>query len=116
MGLVTFDPKDAGNLVAGHYSTGRGQVLRSSSMELTRISFEAGKGAELHQHPEEQILYVLEGVFEVTLGDETYEVAPGQASFHPSNVPHRAVAREAGTALSFKVLVDPSYDKTGDLA
>lgn len=116
MGLVTFDPKDADNLVAGHYSTGRGQVLRSQVMELTKISFEAGKGAELHQHPEEQILYVLDGVFAVTLGDETYDVGPGQASFHPSNVPHRAVARERATALSFKVLVDPNYDQTGDLA
>lgn len=116
MGLVTFDPKDAGNLVAGHYSTGRGQVLRSPTAELTKISFEAGKGAEQHQHPEEQILYVLEGVFDVVLGEDTYEVGPGQASYHPSNVPHRAVAREPATALSFKVLVDPNYDKTGDLA
>lgn len=115
MGLVSFDPSDASNLVASHYSTGRGPVLRSESMELTKISFEAGKGAEIHQHPEEQILYVLEGVFEVTLGDDTYEVGPGQASYHPSNVPHGAVAIEAATALSFKCLVDPNYDKTGDL-
>ena len=116
MGLVTFDPADADNLVAGHYSTGRGQVLRSAVMELTKISFEGGLGAEMHQHPEEQILYVLEGLFDVTLGEEKYEVRPGQASYHPSNVPHRAVAREASTALSFKCLVDPNYDKTGDLA
>ncbi|WP_199434299.1 cupin domain-containing protein [Qaidamihabitans albus] len=115
MGLVTFDERDADNLVAGHYSTGRGQVLRSDMMELTKIRFDAGKGAEMHQHPEEQILYVLDGVFEVTLGEQVYEVRPGQASYHPSNVPHRAVAKEATTALSFKLLVDPNYDKTGEL-
>ena len=115
MGLVIFDAGDAENLVAGHYSTGRGPVLRSEKAELTRITFEAGKGAEMHQHPEEQILYVLEGVFDCTVGDETYEVRAGQGSFHPSNVPHRAVARERTTALSFKVLVDPNYEKTGDL-
>lgn len=115
MGLVIFDESDADNLVAGHYSTGRGPVLRSDLTELTRITFEAGKGAELHQHPEEQILYVLEGVFDVVVGDEHYEVHAGQASFHPSNVPHRAIARERTTALSFKVLVDPNYDRTGDL-
>lgn len=115
MGLITFDNKDADNLVAGHYSTGRGPVLRSDLVEFTRISFEAGKGAEMHQHPEEQILYVLEGVFDVHVGDESYEVRPGQASFHPSNVPHRAIARERTTALSFKVLVDPNYAETGKL-
>lgn len=116
MGLVTFDPEDEDNLVAGHYSTGRGPVLRSDAMELTKITFDTGKGADMHQHPEEQILYVLDGVFDVTLGDENYEVRAGQASYHPSNVPHRAVARERSTALSFKLLVDPNYDKTGELA
>lgn len=116
MGLITFDPENADNLIAGDYSTGRGQVLRSERMELTRISFDAGKGAEMHQHPEEQVVYLLEGVLDVTVGEERYEVQPGQASYHPSNVPHRAVAREPSTALSFKCLVDPAYAKTGDLA
>lgn len=115
MGLVIFDEKDADNLVAGNYSAGRGPVLRSANVELTKISFDQGEGAELHQHLEEQILYVLEGVLEVTVGDEMYEVHPGQASFHPSNVPHRAIAKQRTTALSFKNLVSPSYDKTDGL-
>ncbi|AYY12278.1 cupin domain-containing protein [Actinobacteria bacterium YIM 96077] len=115
VGLVSFDGKDEENLVAGHYSRGRGPVLRSDQMELTKITFDAGEGADMHQHPEEQILYVLAGVLEVTVGDETYEVHPGQASFHPSNVWHRAVARERTTALSFKNLVAPNYEKTGEL-
>ncbi|MPZ73938.1 MAG: cupin domain-containing protein [Nitriliruptorales bacterium] len=115
MGLIVFDEKDDDRLVAEQYSTGRGPVLRSDVMELTKITFEKGKGAELHQHPEEQILYVLDGVFEVTVGDERYEVHSGQASFHPSNVPHRAIAKERTVALSFKHLVDPNYAKSGDL-
>ena len=115
MGLIVFDARDDERLVAEQYSTGRGPVLRSDVMELTKIRFEKGKGADLHQHPEEQILYVLEGAFEVVLGDETYEVRRGEASFHPSNVPHRAVAKEDTVALSFKHLVAPNYDKSGDL-
>jgi quercetin dioxygenase-like cupin family protein len=115
MGLITFNDRDEDRLVAEEYSTGRGPVLRSDVMELTKISFTRGHGAELHQHPEEQILYVLDGVLEVTLGDETYEVHPGQASFHPSNVPHRAMAKEDVVALSFKHLVAPNYEKSGTL-
>ncbi len=115
MGRVVFDERDADNLVAAHYSTGKGQVLRSELVELTRIAFEAGKGAELHQHPEEQIVYVLEGCFEVTLGEDVYEVRAGEASFHPSNVPHRTIATEPTVALSFKCLVDPNYEQTGEL-
>lgn len=115
MGLIVFDEHDEDRLVAEQYSTGRGPVLRSDVMELTKISFKAGKGADLHQHPEEQVLYVLEGVLEVTVGDEDYEVHPGQASFHPSNVPHSAMAKQDVVALSFKHLVAPNYDKSGDL-
>lgn len=115
MGLIRFDAADAENQVA-QYSAGRGQVLRSKLSELTRIAFDAGAGAEMHSHPEEQILYVLEGSFDVIVGDETYVVEAGEASFHPSDVPHRAVAREPSVGLSFKCLVAPNYDKTGDLA
>lgn len=115
MGLIVFDEMDEQRLVAEQYSTGRGPVLRSDVMELTKISFTSGNGAELHQHPEEQVLYVLEGVLDVTVGNETYEVHPGQASFHPSNVPHRAMAIQDVVALSFKHLVAPNYEKSGDL-
>lgn len=115
MGLIVFDEHDEDRLVAEQYSTGRGPVLRSDVMELTKISFKAGRGADLHQHPEEQVLYVLEGVLEVTVGDEDYEVHPGQASFHPSDVPHRAMAKEDVVALSFKPLVAPNYEKSGEL-
>ena len=30
-------------------------------------------------------MYVLEGILEVTCGDETYVVHPGEATFNPSN-------------------------------
>ena len=115
MGKIVFDESDEQNLVAGHYSTGRGPVLRSDQMELTKITFEPGKGAELHEHPEEQILYVLDGCFDVILGDDQFDVEAGQGVFVPSGVSHRAVAKQRTTALSFKVLVDPSYEKTGEL-
>lgn len=116
MGLVTFD-RDEDNLVAGHYSTAKGPVLRSERQEVAKVYFEKGKGAHTHSHPEEQTFYVLEGRLRVSLGDdEPYEVGPGQGSFHPSNVPHAVEALEDTVALSFKNLVDPSYEKTGELS
>lgn len=115
MGLITFEEKDVNNLVAGHYSTGRGQVLRSEKLELTKIRFRKGLGAEEHQHPEEQVFYVLEGCLEVTLDGETYRVNAGEGSFHPSNVPHSVLAVEDTVALSFKDQVAPNYSPTGSL-
>jgi quercetin dioxygenase-like cupin family protein len=104
------------NLVTEQYSTGTGPVLRSEKMEVTKISFQQGKGAHTHQHPEEQVMYVLSGKLRVTCGDETYDVNPGEATFNPSNVPHSVEAIEDVTALSFKNQVAPIYEPTGSLA
>jgi quercetin dioxygenase-like cupin family protein len=114
MTLVKFD-KDADNVVSGSYSTGTGPVLRSDNMEVTKISFEKGKGADIHQHAEEQFMYVLEGRLEVTCEGETYEVGPGEATFNPSNAPHGVMAIEDVVALSFKNQVAPIYEPTGRL-
>lgn len=115
MALVKFD-RDEDHVVSGAYSAGTGPVLRSEKIEVTKISFPRGKGAELHQHHEEQVMYVLSGRLKVTCDGEQYEVGPGEATFNPSNSSHGVAAIEDTTALSFKNLVDPTgYQKTGDL-
>jgi quercetin dioxygenase-like cupin family protein len=90
-------------------------VLRSDNMEVTKIFFEKGKGADVHTHPEEQLMYVLEGRLQVTCEDDTYEVGPGEATFNPSNAPHGVMAIEDVVALSFKNQVAPIYEPTGRL-
>jgi quercetin dioxygenase-like cupin family protein len=111
---VKFD-QHADNVVSGSYSTGTGPVLRSDRMEVTKISFAKGKGADTHQHAEEQLMYVLEGRLRVTCNGETYEVGPGEATFNPSNAPHSVMAIEDVVALSFKDQVAPNYEPTGRL-
>lgn len=115
MSRIQFDERDADHLVAGKYSTGRGQVLRSDRIEVTKIRYKKGFGADTHQHPEEQVLYVLEGQLRVTCGDEVYDVGPGEGTFHASDVPHSVTAVEDTLAISFKNLVNPNYGATGRL-
>lgn len=114
MGLITLEGAD-GHLVSGEYSTARGPVMRSDNLELTRGFYERGSGADTHSHPEEQIIYVLTGRARVRLGEEEYEVSPGQVSFHPSDVPHSLVALDDLTVISVKKLVSPTYEATGKL-
>lgn len=114
MGLVKFD-RDEDNVVSGEYSQGKGPVLRSKHIEVTKISFPKGQGAQLHRHPEEQVMYVLSGRLKVTLEGEQYEVGPGEATFNPGNAKHGVEALEDTVALSFKNLTAPEYEKTGDL-
>jgi len=114
VGLVRFD-RDEDNLVSGSYSQGRGPVLRSDCLELTKISFAKGQGAEMHQHHEEQVVYVLSGRIKATLGGDEYEVGPGEATFSPAGVPHGVHALEDTVALSVKNHVAPIYAETGRL-
>jgi quercetin dioxygenase-like cupin family protein len=114
MGLVCFD-EHPDHLVASQYSRARGPVWRSEKLEVAKIFFAKGEGAERHAHPEEQVIYVLRGRLQVTLGEERYIVEAGQASYHPSNVPHEVLALEDTEAISFKNVVDPRYPATGEL-
>ncbi|MPZ59895.1 MAG: cupin domain-containing protein [Propionibacteriales bacterium] len=111
---IVFNPEED-NLVTPRYSKGRGPVLRSDSMEVTKISFKKGEGAVAHSHPEEQFVYVLSGRSRVTVDGETYEVSAGEGSYRPANAVHSQEALEDTTSLSFKRLVDPAYDATGRL-
>ena len=106
MSLVRFDGS-AETITPSGYVGGSGPGHRGKAIEVSRISFDKGRGAEIHQHPEEQLVYVLSGRLRVTCGDETYEVGAGQATFNPSNVPHGVTALEDAVALSIKSEVCP---------
>lgn len=114
MALVKFD-QSSKNLVTASHSTGTGPVLRSDKLEITKISFKQGNGAAMHQHEAEQLMYVLEGRIRVQLGDSTYEVGVGEATFNPSNVPHSVHALVDSVCLSVKNLAEPDYEATGRL-
>lgn len=49
-----------------------------------------------HEHPQEQLGIMLEGTLELTIGDETRVLKPGQAYTIPGNVPHHATTSEDG--------------------
>ena len=62
--------------------------------------------------PEEQAIYVIIGRMRMTCGGETYDIGPGEVSYHPSNVLHSAMAVEDTVAISFKNVVAPFYEAT----
>ncbi|CAA9572764.1 MAG: Pectin degradation protein KdgF [uncultured Thermomicrobiales bacterium] len=64
------------------------------------VRLESGGRVELHQHPHEQCGYMLEGSMDLTIGDETRELRPGDAYTIPGGVPHAATGGlEGGLAL-----------------
>lgn len=114
MARVTLD-SDQDHLVTPKHSDARGPVVRGQSIEVMQMNWRAGETARPHQHPEEQAIYVVSGRMRMTVGGETYEVGPGEVSFHPSNVLHGALAVEDTVAISFKNIVAPGYPATKTL-
>lgn len=115
MGLIDLTA-DLENMVASHYSDARGPVIRGNSTELTMVHFDEGDGAREHSHQEEQFIVVLEGRLRVHLDGEATDVDGGQAFFVPSGAVHSTEARTTVRAISFKNLVNPSYDATSNAA
>ncbi len=69
-------------------------LLRGSNAMLSFITMKAGSVFELHSHPEEQIMFVLEGFCDEVIEDKIYRVGPGDAIHLPAHVRHGAFIRE----------------------
>lgn len=93
-------------VVTPRHSTAAGESITGSKIEVGYYRFQAGKGANPHSHPNEQIFLVLEGRLRIRIGDETREIGPGEAALMPPNVEHQATALEDSLIISAKDLVE----------
>lgn len=66
---------------------------------ICQISFAPGGDVPLHNHPNEQTGYVLEGTLKLTIGEELLVLKPGEAYVIPGNTPHAATADEPTVVL-----------------
>lgn len=57
---------------------------------VTFFEFEPNTVVPTHDHPHEQITYVVEGEMEFTLGEETRRLRAGEGVCIPPNTPHGA--------------------------
>jgi quercetin dioxygenase-like cupin family protein len=60
----------------------------AENLSLNFVTFPRESGFPSHVHPEEQISIVQDGEMEITVGDLTRVVVPGDVIVFPSNVPH----------------------------
>jgi unsaturated pyranuronate lyase len=83
------------------------QPLLGSGVMVSFVRYEPGAEAPLHAHEEEQVFVVVDGEFDVTLGDETRRLKVGEAAVIPSWVPHRVTASDDGPAAQIDVFCPP---------
>jgi quercetin dioxygenase-like cupin family protein len=76
------------------------QVL-SDSPDLMVVSFRFERGAEgrTHSHPHVQSTYVEAGRFRFQVGEDAFEVGPGDSFVIPSNATHGCECLEPGRLI-----------------
>ena len=61
---------------------------------IIRFKMQAGAKAPMHNHPFEQSGYIVSGRARYTIGDEVYELGPGDSWLIPAGVDHDGEAIE----------------------
>lgn len=78
----------------------RRQILgHDTSLMLVRVQFDTGAISPAHSHPHQQVTYVEQGIFEVTIGEETKVLHQGDCFILPTEVPHGARCLETGVLI-----------------
>lgn len=74
-------------------------------------TFDAGKGNVEHIHPNcEEVVFVLDGEVEHTLGDERVLLRAGDLIVVPRGVPHRLLNRSAAPVRAYVVFSSPERE------
>ena len=78
----------------------RFKALASGAKTLF-AEFHLGKGANLprHSHPHEQTGYLISGSIQLTIGDKSFDVRPGDCWCIEGGVEHQAVILEDSVAI-----------------
>lgn len=64
------------------------KLIHMEGMSVAYVDLVEGAVLPIHQHVHEQMTNVLEGILEVTVGEETRICHPGDVVVLPSNMPH----------------------------
>ena len=79
-----------------HLSTGQAQGVHGTYIFFSKVHKEAGTGSELHYHPNELIVFPLEGKINVLVGKDRRIVSPGSFVHIPPCAHHQVKATEDG--------------------
>ncbi len=103
-GEYAFDLGTVEKILGGpDYSTAHGPCVEGDRMIVGLMRMKAGTGAELHSHPNEQWLYILEGTFEAVVDGKPIEAKPGTVVYIPADTIHSGKASADGDVVFFTV-------------
>jgi transcriptional regulator with XRE-family HTH domain len=77
--------------------------VKGRHMEALIVQLEENPGKEMSVHEGEEFIYVLDGVVTLTIGEEAFEIEPGDSAYYLSTIPH-LIAAQSGRATILAVL------------
>lgn len=100
------------NYLTPHLSTGKAPIIEGRYMYFCRIFKEAGTGSELHYHPNELLIFPLQGRINAVVGKDRRIVEPGTFVHVPAYARHSMKATEDGD-LSYLYIKDQTWTVVG---
>ncbi|MEE3361992.1 MAG: cupin domain-containing protein [Anaerovoracaceae bacterium] len=89
---------------------GERQIMTGQKAMLVKNTVYPGFPSFRHRHPHEQILTIFSGTADVTVGDETFRMGPGDMIYVPPNTVHdfRVVGDE--TVINYDIFAPVRED------
>ena len=84
------------------------KIVHTPFASISYVWVDEGAVLPIHHHPEEQILNLIEGEMEVTVGGITCQCSPGAVIVIPPNQPHTVTA--ITRCLAIDVFAPPRKD------
>ncbi len=101
-GEYVFDLANVNHIKGGpDYSSVEGGCVEGDRLIVALMRMPAGSGAELHSHPNEQWIYILEGTFRANVGGKEFDARPGSVVYVPANAIHGGKATPDGDVVFF---------------
>ena len=85
------------------YSPVFGGCVEGDRMIVALMTAPGGQASQPHSHPNEQWIYVLEGIMELVVGDVRHTAGPGELLYIPANTIHCGCTPDGKDAKFFTV-------------
>lgn len=103
-GEYYFDIAKLNSIMGGpEYSTAFGGCVEGERMMVALMHMPAGTGSEPHSHPNEQWVYILEGVMDSVVDGKQQLVSTGGVIYIPADTIHHATATPENDVVFFTV-------------
>ena len=88
MPLFNIADIESKDLIEGYTA----QFIHTSNATYSHVRAKAGSVLPTHAHPHEQVSYILDGEFELTVDGVPHRLFPGMVFVIPSNIQHAGLA------------------------